>query len=378
MTVLYLSHFFVSGLYRRKLAALRRHGVRAVGLAPHCWIDDGRREDSDGQPGEAGLFHSVRAFLPGSGSLYFFSPLALFRAFRAARPDILHIDEEPWSLSCLQSILTCWAACPTARILFDTSENLDKSLPWPVRLVERLTFLVSRSAIAISREVMERLRRVGFTGPVRVVGHGIDTEAFRPRDRAAARGENGVMGEFVVGFVGIVTRRKGVFVLLEAFRRAALPGARLLWVGAGDALEDLRAACAMDPALAASVTFVGPVAHDRVRGYLNCLDVLVLPSLTTPRWKEQFGRILIEAMASGAVVVGSDSGGIPDVIGEAGIVVPEGDTDRLAAVLTMLRRSPARRRDLERKGRSRVEELYSWDGVAAEVSEAYRECLRRA
>ena len=66
-------------------------------------------------------------------------------------------------------------------------------------------------------------------------------------------------------------------------------------------------------------------------------DVLVGPSLTTPRWKEQFGRMLVEAMACGVPVIGSDSGEIPHVIGDAGIVVPEGDRVALCAAIARLR-----------------------------------------
>ena len=67
------------------------------------------------------------------------------------------------------------------------------------------------------------------------------------------------------------------------------------------------------------------VAHDDVPAFLNAMDVLCAPSQTTARWREQFGRMLIEAMACGVPVIASRSGEIPYVVGDAGLVVDEAD-----------------------------------------------------
>ena len=102
------------------------------------------------------------------------------------------------------------------------------------------------------------------------------------------------------------------------------------------------------------------------------IDVLAVPSLTTPTWKEQFGpRATIEAMASGIPVVGSDSGAIPNVIGDVGLVVPEGDVDALAAALYLLRNDPEMRRDLGERGRERVLAYYTHAQIAAETVRVY-------
>jgi glycosyltransferase involved in cell wall biosynthesis len=94
---------------------------------------------------------------------------------------------------------------------------------------------------------------------------------------------------------------------------------------------------------------------------MSCCDALVLPSLTTPRWKEQFGRVLPEAMACGVPVIGSTSGNIPAMIGDAGIVVPEGDAGAVAAALRSLEESPERHARLAAAGRRRVVERLSVD-----------------
>ena len=108
---------------------------------------------------------------------------------------------------------------------------------------------------------------------------------------------------------------------------------------------------------------------------LQGLDAVVLPSLTTPRWKEQFGRILIEAMACGVPVVGSDSGEIPEVIGDAGLIVPEGNASVLARALQCLYDDRELREDLSRRGRRRVLERFTHAHVADLTAKAYRQAL---
>jgi glycosyltransferase involved in cell wall biosynthesis len=103
------------------------------------------------------------------------------------------------------------------------------------------------------------------------------------------------------------------------------------------------------------------------------LDVLVLPSRTRPHWEEQFGRVLIEAMACGTAVVGSTCGEIPHVMGDAGLIFPENDPHALAAQLTRLMRDEALRADLARRSRERVLAHYTQAQVAQETYEVYRQ-----
>jgi glycosyltransferase involved in cell wall biosynthesis len=101
-------------------------------------------------------------------------------------------------------------------------------------------------------------------------------------------------------------------------------------------------------------------------------DALALPSLTRPNWKEQFGRILVEAMASGVPCAGSDSGEIPHVLGDAGLVVPEGDAGALAAALSRLADDPGLRRALAARGRARVLARYTHARIAEKTCAVYR------
>jgi glycosyltransferase involved in cell wall biosynthesis len=111
---------------------------------------------------------------------------------------------------------------------------------------------------------------------------------------------------------------------------------------------------------------------------LRQLDVLALPSHTTRGWKEQFGRVLIEAMSCGVPVIGSSSGEIPNVIGDAGLIYPEGDVQALAATIQRLAEQPTLYADLARRGRARVLERYTQAALARQYYEVYREMVASA
>src|SRR5262249_55685300 len=106
-------------------------------------------------------------------------------------------------------------------------------------------------------------------------------------------------------------------------------------------------------------------------GYLNAMDLLAAPSQTTPRWKEQFGRMLLEAMATGVPVLASDSGEIPHVVGDAGRIVPEADESAWVDALRALLESPGLRQDLGARGLARAREVYAWPIVARQYLEFF-------
>ena len=109
--------------------------------------------------------------------------------------------------------------------------------------------------------------------------------------------------------------------------------------------------------------------------YLQQIDVLVLSSRTQPYWKEQFGRVLVEAMACEVAVVGSDSGEIPHVIGDAGLIFPEDNVDALYDHLLRLMQSTELRKELGRNGRARVLERYTQAQIAAQTVAVYRDMM---
>jgi glycosyltransferase involved in cell wall biosynthesis len=188
-------------------------------------------------------------------------------------------------------------------------------------------------------------------------------ELFRadPGARRRVREELGweVEGPPVVGFVGRFVPEKGLTLLMRALDAVESPW-RALFIGGGVMEPEIRAWMSGKPDRVRIVT----VPHDRVPPYVNAIDLLCAPSKTRKNWREQFGRMLVEAGACGIPVIGSDSGEIPYVIGDAGIVVGEDDergwTERIAELLE----SPTRRHELGEKGLARAHSTYAWPVVA--------------
>ncbi|MBL4850391.1 MAG: glycosyltransferase family 4 protein [Planctomycetes bacterium] len=286
--------------------------------------------------------------------------------------DVVHAWEEPFVLAGGQiAALTPRAA----KLVFRTDQNLDKRYPPPFGWIERRAMQRASAWVYQGVLVGEALgKRRGYQDlPSRRIPYGVDLEAFHP---APARREATLRelgwdsdGPPVIGFVGRFTSEKGLDLLCEALEAANSPW-RMLWVGAGPQEGQLRAWSATQGGRARVLSDVG---HDQVPAVMNAMDVLCAPSQTTPAWREQFGRMLIEAFASGVAVVGSDSGEIPHVIGEAGRVLPEADRAAWTACLDELLADAPAREALAARGLERARDCFAWPVVARQHLEFFNE-----
>ncbi len=227
-------------------------------------------------------------------------------------------------------------------------ENIDRPLPPPIRALRGWVLRRADFVAARSQSAAELARAWGAAGEVGIAPPAIPAWEELPK---AARSEF-----FTVGYAGRLVESKGLLDLLAAVRTLEAP-VELLLIGNGE----LRGSLEGQPIPGSAVRVIDDLTHAEMpRGY-GQLDVLVLPSHTTPTWKEQFGRVIVEALWCGVPVVGSDSGEIPWLIGltGGGLVFPEGDTQALAARLTELREDPPLRARLARDGREAVERLFS-------------------
>jgi glycosyltransferase involved in cell wall biosynthesis len=171
-----------------------------------------------------------------------------------------------------------------------------------------------------------------------------------------------------------LVEEKGIDVLLRAAVQLPPYSWRIVLVGSGPYQSQIESQIA-ELGIADFVAIHPPVPSTEMPAQYHQIHALVLPSLTRPNWKEQFGRVLIEAMASGIPVIGSDSGAIPDVIGDAGLVFPEGDPDVLAVLLRQLQETSYVRASLGEKGRARVLEHFTYDQIATATVDVYREIM---
>jgi glycosyltransferase involved in cell wall biosynthesis len=203
---------------------------------------------------------------------------------------------------------------------------------------------------------------------------------FRPLPRAECRARLAAEGawpaawrrdDFVVGYVGRFVEEKGLDDLIDALEFCP-PTTRVLLVGSGPYQAALEARV-RERGCGDRVHFAGSRSREDLATAMNALDVLALPSRTTPSWKEQFGRVIIEAHSCGVPVVGSDSGAIPDVIGEGGLVARECDPRSFGEALArMYRGGEGWRIAMGQVGRIEAERNCSWARVGAQMGAVYR------
>lgn len=302
---------------------------------------------------------------------FFFAPGPLWRALRDIRPELVQVDEEPSSLALLEAL--AFGRRLGYRTVFFTWENRVTCYPFPFNVIRKANLRWAAGAMAGNREAAVLLQTAGFRGPLAVIPQlGVDPEHFAPQRNDRLRQELGLR-TFTVGYLGRLVPEKGLWVLLEAISQLGGDWQCLL-VGDGPIrVEWLRQV--QHRGLADRVVWKSTIPHLAVPDYINAMDVVVLPSLTTTRWKEQFGHVLIEAMACEVPVIGSDSGAIPEVIGDAGIIVSEGDATALADALRRLREAPADRKALGQRGRERVLTLYTHERIAHQTWTFWQEVM---
>ena len=370
MRVFMVSKALVVGAYQRKAEEIARLGIELVVLTPPSWRDQRGGQVLQQHHLQGYTLRAIPIRFNGNFHLHYYPTLG--QELRALPPDVLHFDEEPYNLATWLALrLAQQAGVPAT---FFTWQNLHRHYPLPFSAFERANYCRARIAIAGNQDAAQVLRRKGFTGEIAVIPQfGVDPMIFSP---AAAPMPAADRRQLRIGYAGGLLPEKGVADLLHAC--AALRGDwRLKLAGEGSELAALQQLAAALHILE-RVHFVGRVDSSAMPAFYRTLDVLVLPSRTTPRWKEQFGRVLIEAMACGVAVIGSDSGEIPHVIGAAGLIFPEGDCAALTAHLQQLHDDPGARADLGAAGRRRVLAHYTMAQIAAQTVAVYRQLAEGA
>jgi glycosyltransferase involved in cell wall biosynthesis len=275
------------------------------------------------------------------------------------RKSAFYVDEDPAGLMVAQAAQA--ARKRQAGLVLLGIQNIYKRYPPPFEFLQDYVFRTAAAAVSVTEEAAQTLHRRGYTGPNAIMPFTTGVAPLLQAQRDAVRERYGLRGQ-LAGCVGRLVPEKGVDVFIEAL--AQLPD--LTGVVAGDgpereALERLARERGVDGRL----TFTGVLTPPDAEALIGALDVLALPSRTRPNWAEQFGRVIIEAMASAVPVVASNSGSIAVVAGEDAILVPEGDAAALAAGLAAALDS-ARAATLRTGGLKRVRERYTVD-VAADA-----------
>jgi glycosyltransferase involved in cell wall biosynthesis len=364
LRVLMLSKACIVGIYQRKLEHIAAQGVDLRVLVPPSWRDERGEQPLERVYTQGYALRVVPIHLNGNFHLHYYPTLQ--REIRAFRPHIVHIDEEPYNVAAWQALHG--ARRNGARALFFSWQNITRRYPPPFAWGERWLLQNVDYALAGTQSAADVWREKGYGGPLAVVPQfGIDPQLFQPTERPQR--------PFTIGYIGRLVPEKGILDLLHAARDLAGEW-RLRIVGSGPQQTSLRQA-ADALGITERITWVNWVPSTQMPEQYAQLDTLVLPSRTRPNWKEQFGRVLVEAMASGVPVIGSDSGAIPGVIGAAGRVYPEGAIQALRRHLTELQVQPDTHAQLRTSGRERVLRHFTHASVAQASVRAYTEITQR-
>ncbi|GAB3800255.1 hypothetical protein GCM10028798_14490 [Humibacter antri] len=364
MKVLRIAHHAVVAEWRQRERELSKQGVEVELISAEVWNEGGRDVRLDARDDD---FVFAARTVGRHPSLFAYDPRPIWRAI-GSHPDLIDLHEEPNALATAEVLLLRRLRRSRAPYVLYSAQNIHKRYPLPFRWFERVALRGAAAAYVCNSEAGEILRSKGLGGPAVEIPLGVDVRVFEPAHRRPP-----MRGTKTIGYVGRLESHKGVDVLLSAV------AAHVEWflriTGEGPQRPELER-MAESLGIANRVRFEGFLGGPELAARYRELDVVVVPSLPRPNWLEQFCRVAVEAMASGVPVVASDSGAIPDVVGDAGVLVPPGDPLALAAgiadALVPERWSELRRRGLERSAR------FTWQNVAGMHRDLYESVVRGA
>lgn len=389
MKIVIVSHTYTVELNREKLKHLANlePKIEVTVIVPKRWrpggVQNQRIETTFYQEGSFQVI-PVSNFSQNNQGLLTFG-FDILPVLQRIKPQIIQVEQGSKSLAYAELIALNHFLGLKAKNLFFTWWNLPYQLKWPVSLLEAYNLNYTDGIIAGNHDAAEILRQRGYSKPIKIMPQlGVDETLFYPSPRTV-RLSNLLKiqpQDFVIGFVGRFVEEKGLLTLGKALANLKKYDWKWLLVGRGRFQTELIR-IAKEWGISDRLIWVESVPHNQIPQYINLMNVLVLPSetslqfktLTLKGWKEQFGHVLIEAMACQVPVIGSNSGEIPHVIGEAGLIFPEGNVEELRNCLQRCLENPAFMAKLGKQGWERANTLYTNQALARQLLEFYQELL---
>jgi glycosyltransferase involved in cell wall biosynthesis len=353
MHAVIVSHAAIKAANRRVFRALAQRDCRVTLLIPDRWKSGLGPLRAEPEPPESKLDVRVRRRYGAAHSNLYWLGGAIAPVFDDG-PAAIFIDEDPAGFMVAQAARA--ARARNKGLLLLGIQNIYKRYPLPFELLQRYAFKSATGSLSISGAAETTLRQRGYSGSSALFPFSTELVPLTPPERAATRALYGLTGP-LAGYVGRLVPEKGVDAFVDAL--AALPNVNGVIAGDGPERAALEKRAA-ERGLGRRIIFTGVLAAEAAERLIGALDVLVLPSRTRPNWSEQFGRVLIEAMASDVAVVASDSGAIAEVCGDAAFLFPEDD---VAALTASIARAllPIEGSALRERGLRRVRTAYTQD-----------------
>lgn len=385
MKILVASHTYIVDLNCEKFREVARLDpeIEVTIVVPQRWRPGGvQNKTIESQPRDEGNFRIVPIanFSENNQGLLTFG-WKIVSFLRSFQPDIIQVEQGVKSFAYAQFITLNKVLGLNAKNCFFTWWNLPYTNKFPVSLLEQYNLSNTDGLVAGNQDGADILQEHGYKGKVKVMPQlGVDEKLFSPQFEPELTEKLNIDNDnFIIGFVGRFVEEKGILTLIDAVSRLTEHNWKLLLLGRGELKAEIQKR-AKEAGILERLILVESVPHDEVPRYINLMNVLVLPSETTYKfktltavgWKEQFGHVLIEAMACKVAVIGSDSGEIPNVIRDVGLVFPEGNTEQLCMNLQQLIENQELRAFLARQGYEKAMKQYTNKALAKELLAFYQ------
>lgn len=379
MKLLIASHACATPVNQEIFAlAARRHDWEVTFVLPQSWLNEyGNRLEARALEGFAAKVIALPVMRNGSVPLHAYRG-RLGRLLKREQPDVVYAHNEAYALSTAQ---WCGANAMTIDRPFGffSCQNLLKRYPPPFRWAESWVYRRSSFFFPITEAVDRVHREKGYKGRSMVLPLGFDPLRYRatePPGNRAARAEGRT---FRFAYVGRVVEEKGLLTLARALGSLRDRDWSLTMVGAGPYESTVRAAFE-EAGVGGRVAWRGFVPHEETAGFFESMDALVIPSETRPNWKEQFGRVILEALACGTPVVGSDSGEIPNLIRRTGggRVFAEANPEACATALREMMEDHVGRARMAENGHRNAHADFSLPALAERFADEIHESVQHA
>ena len=301
----------------------------------------------------------------GRVGAHIYNPLKIWQVIKDFQPDVIQVEEEIFSLCALE--VAFWAKLYNKPMVVFGWENQQRSLPLFRRWVRNFVMGATDLFLAGNQDGAEVMHNWNYQGQIEVMPQmGVDTDLFTPALKKPQDKLN-------IGFLGRLVPEKGLDTLFAAVGQLKKQNidCQVTICGSGASEAELRQEAELQQ-ISDRLIWRGAVPHDAAPAELGNFDILVLPSRSVATWKEQFGHVIIEAMAMGIPVIGSSCGEIPNVIACEDLVFPESDSTALAQILNRIICDDSWREQMGNYGIERVKKYYSHERIAQRLLEQWQ------
>lgn len=387
LNLVIISHAYVYAPYRAKIEALANYSDLNITLITPEFGLEGGGQKVYATPYEGKYYKHITLSGFFTGKLNFFVLKNLRKNLQSLNPDVILLEEEYWTQIAAQVSYIKQKFLPKTKLLLLSCENMchiwESEAKSPYQKIRYASFHLLEKFIIpkldglvfqlpeVWQDFEQRMLALKFRGLKGTFPQlGVDYERFAKPTPASKieeiRNNLHIKAEdFVYGYIGRLTPEKGIEDMIYAFAGWHKPNTRVLIIGNGSDEYISHLNALIDKLnLNHIINILPAIKFDDIPAYFQLLDISILLSHTTPIWKEQFGRVLVESMATGTPVIGSDSGAIPLVVGDTGYIVPEKDILAIKEALIDAYTNKSKCMKLSKLAKARSKKEFSYQAIA--------------